>query len=60
MIRLAPGVYDDDRGGLHIDVAELLAANGYADTDQNRAMLIAAVREAFEGPITVSEEPPPS
>jgi ribosomal protein S27AE len=42
MKRLAAGVYDDEYGGLHLDVPELLAAHGYADTPENRALLIAA------------------
>lgn len=32
LTRLAPGVYDDGHGGLHLNPAELLAANGYAVT----------------------------
>lgn len=44
---LAPGVYDDNAGGLHIDIAELLDAAGYADTPANRATLLAAARDVF-------------
>jgi hypothetical protein len=43
--RLAPGVYDDDEGGLHIAVVELLEANGYDDTPENRQKLIDAARD---------------
>lgn len=44
MKRLAPGVYDDEHGGLHLDLPELLAAHGYPDTPENRATLIAAAK----------------
>ena len=44
MITLAPGVYDDERGGLHLVLSEWLAASGYADTPENQAMLTKAVR----------------
>jgi hypothetical protein len=44
MTRLAPGVYDDGAGGLHLDVGELLAAHGYADTPENRHTLEDEVR----------------
>ena len=47
MIRLAPGVYDDERGGLHLVLSELLAAGGWADTRENQAMLVEAVRALF-------------
>jgi hypothetical protein len=45
--RLAPGVYDDNRGGLHIVAGELLDAAGYQDTPENRQTLIDAVRDVF-------------
>lgn len=45
MKRLAPGVYDDERGGLHLDLAELLTANGFADTPANRALMIQTWRD---------------
>jgi len=35
MTRLAPGVYDDGKGGLHLDVDELLVANGFQATPEN-------------------------
>jgi hypothetical protein len=35
MVRLAPGVYDDGKGGMHLDVDELLDAHGYAHTPEN-------------------------
>jgi ribosomal protein S27AE len=54
MKRLMPGVYDDEQGGLHLDVAEMLVANGWADTPENRATLLEAAREAF-GPAKVTE-----
>ena len=44
--QLAPGVYVDEHGAMHIVMPELLAANGYADTPENRETLIAAFRDA--------------
>lgn len=47
-VRLAmPGVYADPVGGLHLVMDELLAGAGYADTPDNRRILLAAAREAF-------------
>lgn len=40
--RLAPGAYDDQDGGLHLVVSEMLAGYGYPDTPENRATLIKA------------------
>lgn len=37
--RLQPGVYANDRGEMHLHVPEMLEANGYADTPENRDML---------------------
>jgi hypothetical protein len=34
--RIAPGVYDDGDGGMHVDLPELLAAHGIEDTPENR------------------------
>lgn len=42
-----PGVYADEQGGMHIDVSELLRAQGFADTPQNRATLTKAAQEFF-------------
>ena len=56
MTRLAPGVYDDGRGGLHLDMRELLHANGFADTPENRATLLEAARDAF--PTVVETDDP--
>jgi hypothetical protein len=44
MKQIAPGVYDDERGGLHLDAAELLAANGFAVTPANVERLAAEAR----------------
>ena len=57
MKRIAPGVYDDGDGGMHLDIAEMLEGNGFADTPENRAMLEAAAREMFGGKVTVTTEP---
>jgi hypothetical protein len=45
--RLGPGIYDDGRGGMHLDVAELLADNGIADTPANREMIARTARRLF-------------
>jgi hypothetical protein len=45
MRKLADGVYDDDNGGLHIRLGEFLAAHGYADTPENRTLLLDAWRQ---------------
>jgi hypothetical protein len=37
-------VWVDADGGLHIDIVAVLAAAGYADTVENRATMLAAVR----------------
>ncbi len=47
MKRLAPGVYDDGEGGLHLVVPELLVAAGYADTPANRQTVEEAARSVF-------------
>lgn len=54
--QLLPGVYDDHEGGLHLDLAELLRANGYADSPDNRATLIAAARDQFKLTIELIED----
>lgn len=38
--QIARGVYVTERGGLHLDVKELLEANGFRDTPANREMVI--------------------
>lgn len=57
MKRLAPGIYDDEHGGMHLDLTELLAAHGFPDTPANREALIKAVHETYNGPITETDEP---
>jgi hypothetical protein len=47
--RLLPGVYDDNRGGMHIVMDEFLAGHGYADTPENRATLLKVLRERWPG-----------
>ena len=59
MKRLAPGVYDDGKGGMHIDLTELLSAHGFHDTPANREALIKAVHETYTGPITETDAPVP-
>ena len=39
MTRLAPGVYDDGHGGVHLDADEFLEANGYEANDETREQL---------------------
>lgn len=48
--RIAPGVYDDGQGGMHLDVTELLEANGFEDTPENRRTLereLDAITDAY-------------
>jgi len=45
LTRIAPGVYVDVDGGMHLVVAELLVANGYVDTPENRETVVAATRK---------------
>jgi hypothetical protein len=52
--RLAPGVYDDNDGGLHLVLPELLAANGYTDTPEHRALII----EAMDSLLQERADPP--
>jgi len=53
--RLAPGVYDDGDGGMHLVLPELLAANGYADTPANREAMVAAARQVFGDGLEVDD-----
>jgi hypothetical protein len=55
--RLSPGVYDDNAGGLHLDVGELLASANFADTPENREVLIAAAQKLFRRDLVIVEEP---
>ena len=60
MKRLAPGVYDDELGGLHLDVEELLAAHGLPNTRANQQLVVAAARQFDWGarvPVTETTEP---
>ncbi|HWQ34868.1 MAG TPA: hypothetical protein VNQ79_18640 [Blastocatellia bacterium] len=43
--RLDPGVYVDEEGALHLDLAELLAAAGIAASRENMTLLEQAARE---------------
>jgi len=55
--RIRPGVYDDGKGGLHIDEEEMLDANGYEVTPENIRTLREALREmAKKGDFRVHEE----
>ena len=57
MTQISPGVYDDGKGGMHIDEAELLEANGYADTPENRRMMRKALADyGRESKTPVTEE----
>lgn len=47
MQRLKPGIYHDGAGGLHIDVTEMLRANGWPDTPANRDAIEQAARDMF-------------
>lgn len=37
--RIAPGIYSDGAGGMHIDAAELLEAHGFEPTPENEDRL---------------------
>jgi hypothetical protein len=39
MTKLAPGVYDDGNGGMHLDADEFLEANGYEANAETREQL---------------------
>lgn len=52
---LTPGTYNDGQGGLHLVLEEMLAANSYADTPENRQRLIDAAREAMGDKVHVEE-----
>lgn len=60
MQQLVPGAYADGDGALHVVVDELLEANGYANTPENRQALELAAREIFArelpgAPVTIVE-----
>lgn len=62
MKRLAPGIYDDGDGGMHLDVPELLRANGWPDNAHNRAMVIASAVEVCRAMgiiVTETDDPLP-
>jgi len=42
--RIAPGIYADGDGAMHLIISELLVAHGYVDTEENREAVIAAAR----------------
>lgn len=42
--KLTEGVYVDDDGTLHIDVARVIVANGYEPTPENKAVVERAAR----------------
>jgi hypothetical protein len=57
---LAPGVWTDAAGTLHIDIGTILAAGRFRDTPANREMLKNAAIELFaerypEAVVTVEE-----
>lgn len=52
---LTPGAYDDHKGVLHIVIPEMLTANGYPDTPENRATLLAAVDQLWTGVIQIED-----
>lgn len=57
--RIAPGVYDDGEGGMHLDLGELLTAHGYQDTPANRDLMttVATTLLRRDGiPVTVVED----
>ena len=58
MRRLGPGVYSDGEGTMHLDIEELLIANGYPPTPENIEMMTGVVMAQMGSdgvPITVEE-----
>jgi hypothetical protein len=55
MQRLAPGVYSDGDGAMHLDLVEMCRAAGYPPTRANQEMLAKAAREQFCGEAPVTE-----
>jgi len=58
---LEPGIYTDDKGGMHIDVPELLEAKGYDDTPANRETLTKAALDMVREmglPVSIVDTPP--
>lgn len=53
--RIAPGVYADGDGAMHIDAVEMCRAAGYPPTQHNQEMLAKAARAQFCGEIPVTE-----
>ena len=53
---LAPGVYDDTDGGLHLYVDDMLKAAGYADTVENRRVLIDQAERIFGAVVEEDKE----
>jgi len=45
--RIAPGVYADEAGAMHLDTAELLEANGYVANAENEAMVERVAKKLF-------------
>lgn len=43
--RIAPGIYSDGAGTMHLVTDEFLEGNGYANTPENRAMALDCARE---------------
>jgi hypothetical protein len=41
---IVPGIWEDDAGGLHFSIPQLLDAFGWEDTAANRAEVLALVR----------------
>ena len=45
--RLAPGVWVDRHGAMHVSVPELLQQFGWPDTPEYRQQVISVIREVF-------------
>ena len=57
MTRLGPGIYDDNHGGLHVDVAEALEHLGKPYTPENEEALMVEIRRvAREHGLPLSEQ----
>ena len=56
--RLAPGVYDDGKGAMHLDLAEMCEANGYLPTEENQETLLRAWMETHRELVIETLTPP--
>lgn len=56
MRSLGPGIYDDGRGGMHVDLDEIVESTGREPTPENKRAVARAIREIYNGPIIEMED----